>query len=57
MNESHLVTCSSCGERFTLEEWMKHKFCPGPKCSNYKRPEGVLGGPCLNCGRSQPEHK
>ena len=25
-------------------------------CADYKRPEGVLGGPCLNCGKSQPEH-
>lgn len=26
------------------------------KCSGYTRPEGVLGGPCTECGRSQPEH-
>lgn len=25
-------------------------------CNNYRRPEGVMGGPCMNCGRSQPEH-
>lgn len=25
-------------------------------CDNYARPDGVLGGPCLNCGASQPEH-
>ena len=25
-------------------------------CSNYRRPKGVMGGSCLNCGRSQPEH-
>jgi hypothetical protein len=25
-------------------------------CDDYKRPEGVMGGPCLNCGQSQPEH-
>src|SRR5678815_2789523 len=25
-------------------------------CHGYLRPEGVLGGPCLECGRSQPEH-
>ncbi len=25
-------------------------------CDNYQRPKGVLGGPCLNCGESQPEH-
>ena len=27
-----------------------------PNCQDYKRPEGVMGGPCLNCGRPQPEH-
>ena len=25
-------------------------------CGDYSRPKGVMGGPCLNCGRSQPEH-
>jgi len=25
-------------------------------CTAYSRPEGVMGGPCENCGRSQPEH-
>ncbi len=25
-------------------------------CDDYKRPEGVMGGTCLNCGKSQPEH-
>lgn len=25
-------------------------------CDNYSRPAGVMGGPCLHCGRSQPEH-
>ncbi len=25
-------------------------------CGNYRRPAGVMGGPCLNCGASQPEH-
>lgn len=25
-------------------------------CSNYTRPNGVMGGTCSNCGRSQPEH-
>lgn len=25
-------------------------------CADYRRPTGVLGGPCLNCGQSQPEH-
>lgn len=25
-------------------------------CENYTRPKGVLGGPCLHCGASQPEH-
>lgn len=24
--------------------------------NHYRRPEGILGGPCLNCGGSQPEH-
>ncbi len=27
----------------------------GPR-TNYTRPEGVMGGPCLNCQGSQPEH-
>lgn len=26
-------------------------------CGNYQRPEGVLGGSCLECGMSQPEHR
>lgn len=25
-------------------------------CDNYTRPDGVLGGPCVLCGASQPEH-
>lgn len=25
-------------------------------CKDYSRPKGIMGGPCLNCGRSQPEH-
>ncbi len=25
-------------------------------CANYSRPNGVMGGPCLNCGLTQPEH-
>lgn len=25
-------------------------------CDDYKRPDGVMGGPCLNCGHTQPEH-
>lgn len=30
---------------------------PAPvACDNYQRPSGVMGGPCLNCGLSQPEH-
>lgn len=24
--------------------------------NHYRRPKGILGGPCLNCGGSQPEH-
>lgn len=27
-----------------------------PMCSAYTRPPMTLGGPCLNCGASQPEH-
>ena len=27
-----------------------------PSCQKYRRPAGVLGGPCLNCGRPQPDH-
>jgi hypothetical protein len=25
-------------------------------CNGYSRPNGVLGGSCLNCGKSQPDH-
>ena len=25
-------------------------------CNAYKRPEGVMGGPCLTCGEPQPNH-
>lgn len=25
-------------------------------CNKYTRPRGVMGGPCLTCGRPQPEH-
>lgn len=25
-------------------------------CAHYQRPEGVMGGPCLACGASQPKH-
>lgn len=25
-------------------------------CAVYQRPAGVMGGPCCNCGMSQPEH-
>lgn len=32
------------------------KLYPPAACIGYVRPEGVLGGPCLRCGRSQPEH-
>lgn len=28
-----------------------------PECSDYKRPAGVMGGPCLNCNRPQPDHQ
>jgi hypothetical protein len=27
-----------------------------PEPTRYSRPEGVMGGPCLHCGASQPEH-
>lgn len=27
-----------------------------PETNHYRRPKGVLGGPCLNCGGSQLEH-
>ena len=26
-------------------------------CDNYRRPKGILGGPCLNCGEPQPAHR
>lgn len=26
------------------------------ECGYYRRPDGVMGGPCTNCGMSQPEH-
>lgn len=29
---------------------------PRRVCDNYTRPEGIMGGPCLNCGGTQPEH-
>ena len=25
-------------------------------CDNYTRPQGMMGGPCLNCGASHTEH-
>jgi hypothetical protein len=27
-----------------------------PECGNYMRPDGVMGGPCMGCGRPQPDH-
>jgi hypothetical protein len=29
---------------------------PREVCDSYFRPDRVFGGPCLNCGCSQPEH-
>jgi hypothetical protein len=29
---------------------------PSVVCNKYTRPTGVMGGPCLLCGKSQPEH-
>lgn len=26
-------------------------------CTSYGRPVGMMGGPCMTCGRSQPEHQ
>lgn len=40
--------------RAALEGWATG--VPTPPCEGYRRSEGVMGGPCLNCGRSQPEH-
>ncbi len=34
----------------------KHVGIRNGGCNNYKRPDGVMGGPCLLCGASQPEH-
>lgn len=28
----------------------------GETCSTYTRPEGVMGGPCIKCGRVRSEH-
>lgn len=25
-------------------------------CDDYRRPTGIMGGPCLNCGHAQPDH-
>lgn len=44
------------------KQWEQFKVCDQQlstaqkACEDYSRPEGVMGGPCLNCGRSQPEH-
>lgn len=38
-------------------EVQHYTFAESPRtCSNYARPDNVLGGPCVNCGASQPEH-
>lgn len=40
-----------------FKEVVKQAFSTAQKaCTDYSRPKGVMGGPCLNCGRSQPEH-
>lgn len=32
------------------------KLPPRTPCDKYTRPDGVMGGPCLTCGLTQPEH-
>jgi len=44
-------------QREKLEDLVKGAFSTAQKaCDDYSRPKGVMGGPCLHCGRSQPEH-
>lgn len=43
---------SEMQHKHLLEKILKDKIV----CDNYQRPVGVLGGPCLICGYSQPEH-
>lgn len=57
-----VYVCDRCrgnfGETLTpQQEQAIRDFMKPPKaCENYSRPQGIMGGPCLNCGRSQPEH-
>ena len=55
VTQSEYTTCN-LGHRHCTKE--ATYVIPEEKsgCSGYKRPKGVMGGPCLNCGRSQPEH-
>lgn len=39
--------------KYILEKLLRDKIT----CGSYQRPVGVLGGPCLICGNSQPEHQ
>lgn len=44
-------------QRKKFQDLVKVAFSTAQKaCDDYSRPEGVMGGPCLHCGRSQPEH-
>lgn len=38
-----------------MDDW-REGVRPSDGCDRYRRPAGIMGGPCLNCGRSQPEH-
>ena len=43
-----------------LEQWRRDREVAERRrafvCGAYRRPNGVMGGPCVNCGKSQPEH-
>lgn len=39
-----------------ISDAVKAAMQPAPACKHYRTLKGMLGGPCLNCGRSQPEH-
>lgn len=45
--------CQTCWNRVVRVAY-EHSLVTG--CDRYRRPEGALGGPCLTCGLSQPEH-
>lgn len=49
-----LLKCSApeMGAETVVAETLR----PRRACNNYSRPKGFMGGPCLNCGLSQPEH-